>query len=204
MKSEYELGSIAGLRISVQSSFFIARFLAVVVLAIVGRSAFKLSRSRALFGAIIAVFLDALAILVHQLAHATSARSTGWPMTGIRFWSLFSNCTYPPDEPELPPMVHVRRAAAGPIVSLLLGLATGVPAVLLLPRQGLARLLALFWLANNIFVRFMLALSPIPGADGPSLRYWRKRLLAENEEEQHTVNPTIEWQGETKEPAVPM
>jgi hypothetical protein len=179
MKAEYELGSIAGLRISVQSSFFIARFLAVVVLAIVGRSAFKLSRREALFGAISAVVLDAFAVLFHQLGHARIAKSTGWPMTGIRFWGLFSTCTYPLNEPELPPMVHIRRAVGGPFASLLLGLFTGLPALWLLPKKGLGRLLALFWLINNVAVKFVLAFGPLSWTDGPPMWRWGRRLLAE-------------------------
>lgn len=178
MKSEYEAGSIAGLRISAQPSFFSARFIFVVTLAILGRSVFKLSRSQALFGALVAVVLDAFAVLIHQLGHAWMAKRTGWPMTGIRFWGLFSTCTYPPDEPELPPEVHIQRAVGGPIVSLLLGLVTSVPLLLLLPKKGLGRLLALFWIANNIIVKSVLAFGPLPWTDGPPMWYWGRRLLA--------------------------
>jgi hypothetical protein len=182
MNSEQELGSIAGLRISVQPSFFTARLSFIATLALLGRFIFKLSRPQALFGAIIAVVLDAFAVLIHQLGHAWMANRTGWPMTGIRFWGLFSTCTYPPEEPELPPEVHIQRAVGGPIISLLLGLVTGVPLLLLSPKKGLGRLLALFWVVNNIAVKFVLAFGPAPWTDGPPLRYWGKRLLAEREE----------------------
>lgn len=186
MESETQVGSIAGQRLSVQPSFFIARLLFMVTLAVLGRVVFKLSPPEALFGAIIAVVLDAFAVLVHQLGHAWIAKRVGWPMIGISFWGLFSTCIYPPDEPELPPMVHVRRAVGGPFASLLLGLTTGLPALWLFPQMGLARLLALFWLVDNCLVKFLLAFGPLPWTDGPPVWYWGKRLLAERAEDGRT------------------
>lgn len=181
MESEIQLGSIAGLRLSARPSFFTVRFLFLIALALVGRFVFNLSRPKALFGAITAVVLDAFAVLVHQLGHAWIAKRVGWPMIGISFWGLFSTCIYPPDEPELPAKVHIQRAVGGPIASLLLGLTSGAPALWLLPKGGLARLLALFWVVNNCFVKFVLAFGPFSWTDGPPVRYWAKRLLAEKE-----------------------
>ena len=182
MNSEQEIGSIAGLRISARPSFFTARFIFMVTLAILGRSVFKVSRPWALFGALVTVVLDAFVILVHQLGHAWMAKRTGWPMAGIRFWSIFSTCTYPPDEPELPPEVHLRRAVGGPVASFLLGLVTIVPALWLVSKKGFARFLALFWMGDTFGARSILALGPISFSDGPTIRYWARRLLAEREE----------------------
>lgn len=187
MKSEQELGSIAGLRISVQPSFFTARLLFIATLALLGRFIFKLSRPQALYGAIIAVVLDAFAVLIHQLGHAWIAKRTGWPMTGIRFWNLFATCTYPPDEPELPPEVHIQRAAGGPIASLLLGLVTGVPLLWILPREGIGRLFALYWVLNNIVVKSVLAYGPLPWTDGPPTWRWGRRFLAERRAKRHSA-----------------
>jgi hypothetical protein len=188
MKSEYELGSIAGLRLSAQPSFFTDRFLFMVTLAILGRFVFKLSRPGALFGALVAVVLDAFVILFHGLGHAWMAKRAGWPMTGINFWGLFGTTIYPPDEPELPPSVHLRRAVGGPIASFLLGLLTGVPALWLAPKKGLARLLVLFWMGDTFGMRGIGALGPVSFSDGPTIRYWGKRLLAEREENRRTLN----------------
>src|SRR5512138_601343 len=40
--------------------------------------------------------------LFHQQGHASAARRTGYPMIGMRYWTLFSKSIYPPGEPELP------------------------------------------------------------------------------------------------------
>ncbi len=54
-----------------------------------------------------------LAQFVHQLGHALAARSTGYPMTGIRYAYGFAHSEYPPDEPPLPDTIHIRRSFGG-------------------------------------------------------------------------------------------
>ena len=55
----------------------------------------------------------ALSQLIHQLGHALAAQATGYPMTGIRYDYVFTYSTYPPDEPPLPPAVHIQRSLGG-------------------------------------------------------------------------------------------
>lgn len=179
MESEIQLGSIAGLRVSARPSFFATRLLLLTALVLTGRFIFKLSRPKAVLGALIASVLDPIIILIHQLGHAWAAKRTGWPMIGISFWSLFSTCIYPSDEPELSASVHLRRAVGGPVASFLNGLIIGIPALWLLPRKGVARLLALFWVIDACVVRSLLALGPVSWSDGPPVRYWARRLLAD-------------------------
>ena len=176
MESEIGLGTIAGLRLSARPSFFTVRLLFLMALAATGRFILGLSLAHALIGAFIAVLLDTLAVLIHQLGHAWAAQRVGWPMVGISFWSLFSTCLYPADEPELPATLHIRRAVGGPAVSFLVGLVTGIPALLFLPQEGLIWLLVIFWMFDNCVVRSVMAFGPLPWTDGPTVWYWARRI----------------------------
>jgi hypothetical protein len=73
---------------------------------------------------------------LHQWGHALAAKWTGHPMSGIHFYSLFSNSQYPPDEPALPPGIHIRRALGGFWINLLIGLLLGAAASSLGPAGG--------------------------------------------------------------------
>ncbi len=178
-ESEIPLGSIAGLPVTARASFFPVRLAFAVFLLLFGRFVFKLSSPKALLFALVASVLDPLIILIHQLGHAWAAKKTGWPMNGISFWSLFSTCYYPPDEPELPPEVHLRRAIAGPLVSFLNGLIVGLLGLRFFPRKGIGRLLVKFWILDASVMRSIGALGPVSFSDGPTIRYWAKRFLAE-------------------------
>lgn len=175
MESEIHLGSIAGLRLTAQRSFFTHRLIFLIALAIIGRFALGLSLAIAVLGAFIAVVLDAIAVLIHQLGHSWVAQKVGFPMIGISFWSLFATCIYPADEPELPPKLHIRRALGGPPLNFLVGLTTGLPALWFLPQEGPIRLLVIFWIVDNCVVRSIMAFGPFPWTDGPTIRYWAKR-----------------------------
>lgn len=178
-EAETLLGSIAGLPVTARASFFPVRLAFTFILALVARLVFKLSGRKALFFALVAGVLDPLIVLMHQLGHAWAARNVGWPMSGISLWSLFSTCYYPADEPELPPEVHLRRAIGGPLVSFFNGLFVGLVGLRLFPRKGVGRLLAQFYMVNASVVRSIMALGPVSFSDGPTIRYWTKRFLAE-------------------------
>lgn len=86
----------------------------------------------------------AVAQFVHQLGHALAARSTGYPMTGVRYEYGFAYSEYPPNEPPLPDSVHIRRSFGG-VGGTTLMLAI---AALLWRRRGMAA---------NWFTRWLLA-----------------------------------------------
>ncbi len=94
----------------------------------------------------------ALAQCVHQLGHALAARSTGFPMTGIRYEQAFAYSEYPPDEPTLPDSVHIRRSFGGIAgTALMLLIAT-----LLWSRQGRATNWFTRWLLGSILLDSLL------------------------------------------------
>ena len=176
---EITLGSIAGLPVTAQPSFFPVRLAFIAALAAAARFLFGLSGPKALLFALLGGVLDPFIVLIHQLGHAWAARRVGWPMTGISFWSFFSTCYYPPDEPELPPEVHLRRAIAGPAVSILNGVFGGLVGLRLFRKKGAGRLLAWLWLLDAAGMRGIGALGTVSFSDGPTIRYWLKRLRAE-------------------------
>ena len=96
-----------------------------------------------LLGICVATY-HALAQFVHQLGHALAARTTGHPMTGIRYEYAFNYSEYPPDEAPLPDSVHIRRSFGGVGGTVLML----VIAVLLWLRRGMAA---------NGFTRWFLA-----------------------------------------------
>lgn len=137
--------------------------------------------------------LSALMFLVsewlHQIGHSLAARRVGHPMVGLQFFNLFSAGQYPPDEPALPPEVHVRRALGGFWINVVIGLVL-LPVALKLwpvgreilpPTVSLVAWLAGFGMFANLVVLGLGALLPlkIPGGGlndgGTLLHYWLKR-----------------------------
>jgi len=143
--------------------------------------------------AVVAGLLSTLLFLVcewlHQFGHSLAARSVGHPMTGIRFFNLFSGSEYPPDEPALPPQAHVRRALGGFGVNLVIGLLLLQVAAWLWPQGreilppaiSVVAWLACFGLVVNVVVLGLGALVPlkIPGGGlndgGTLLKFWLER-----------------------------
>jgi hypothetical protein len=117
---------------------------------------------------LIGLLLHWIADIAHQLGHARAARSTGYPMVGIRLWGVLSSSVYPPDEPPLPPQVHIRRALGGPILSLILSITFGL-IVLLLPSNSFFWLPALFFAAENFLVFTLGSFLPLGFTDGSTL-----------------------------------
>jgi len=170
---------VGGLAISVGTSAIICSLALWVLLAMAGIFLLSFSLLEAVVLALAAVALHWLSEFLHQLGHATAARTTGYPMVGIHFWGLLSSSRYPPDEPTLPRSVHARRALGGPTLSLIVTLFAIV--LLLLLRSGTsAWWLALFLFLDNLLVFTIGAFLPLGFIDGSTLlNLYRDRSLAE-------------------------
>ncbi len=173
--TEIGLGRVAGLRLSVRPSALITAVLLWVLFAIIGVALLDLSPVEAVGGSLVVVILHGLSEFAHQLGHAWAARRTGYPMTGVRFWGLFSASVYPVDEPPLAAAIHVRRALGGPQISLLLSALAGIVLVALYPQAGILRWLALFFFVDNFFVFTLGAFMPLGFTDGSTLLHWRNK-----------------------------
>jgi hypothetical protein len=171
---EIPIGQLFGLRISFSLSAGIGLSLLWAALASLARFALGLPIPTALGLALAATFLHGLSELVHQLGHAHAAWSTGYPMTGIRFWTIFSASVYPVDEPQLPARVHIRRALGGPTASAVFSLLSGVMTVML-PSQSLPWWLALFVTMDNLLTFTLQMFIPLGFNDGATLLYWLRR-----------------------------
>ncbi len=133
-------------------------------------------------GLIASFFIIALMFVtetIHQLGHAWAAKSVGYPMIGIRHFSWFSASIYPKDEPELPPLTHIKRALGGFWINLLIGLALAPLAFYLWTLNGVAAFTVAAASVWNFFVLGLGALLPIDfngfTVDGGTiLRYWKE------------------------------
>lgn len=169
---EYPLGRLGGLRLSALPSAVAGMLILAVILTLVGLLLLDLMPAQALLFGLMGAVLHFLSELAHQFGHAWAARRAGYPMTGVRFWTIFGASLYPSDEPPLPAAVHIRRALGGPPVSLLLALLS-LPLVLSLRAGGgLAWWLALFFFLENLLIFGLGAFVPLGFNDGSTLLYW--------------------------------
>ena len=169
---EYPLGSLGGLHLSASPSAVAGMLILTVILTLVGLLLIDLPPGQAVLFGLFGALLHFLSELAHQFGHAWAARRTGYPMTGVRFWTIFGASLYPAEEPQLPAAVHIRRALGGPPVSLLLAL-LALPLVLALRSGGgLAWWLALLFFLENLLVFGLGAFLPLGFNDGSTLLYW--------------------------------
>jgi hypothetical protein len=169
---EYPLGTFGGLRLSASPSAVVGLLVLAAVLTLVGLLLLDLAAAQAVLFGLLGTLLHFLSELAHQFGHAWAARRTGYPMTGVRFWTIFGASLYPADEPALPAAVHIRRALGGPPVSLLLAV-LALPLVLALRSSGgLAWWLALLFFLENLLVFGLGAFLPLGFNDGSTLLYW--------------------------------
>src|SRR5437762_2401341 len=110
----FPLVRLGGLTVAVATSAIVGSLVLWLLLGLVGVFLLSFSLLKALVLGLASVALHWFAVLLHQAGHATAARSTGYPMTGIRLWGVLSSSLYPTDEPVLPLSVHIRRAMGGP------------------------------------------------------------------------------------------
>ncbi len=170
----YELGQIAGLRITVKPSALLGTLLLWALLGAIARW-LGLALPQALAAGLAATVLHWLSDLIHHLGHAWAARRTGYPMLGVCFWGVLGTSIYPRDEPPLPAAVHIRRALGGPLASLLLAGLAGLATLLIGPSGGVAWWVALFCLLENLCINSLQALLPLGFNDGATLLYWWRR-----------------------------
>ena len=106
---------LLGLNISVPWNALIG----IVVIAVLWYPEFSGSFGAAGTWALAATFgvLLTVSILIHELAHALSARAFGYHVTGITLWAMGGYTTYRPSERH-GPLREAAIAAAGPIATL--------------------------------------------------------------------------------------
>lgn len=173
--SDLHLGSLFGLELSASRTAPLWAAGLWILLTVAGLFVFSLSLFAAVVGGFLGVVLHVLSEVVHQLGHAGAARNAGYPMRGIRFWTLLGASVYPADEPPLPAAVHIRRALGGPAVSLLLTVIALLIVLVAPVVGGLFLLLSLWFFVENLFVFVIGALLPLSFTDGGTIaRYWTK------------------------------
>ncbi|HSH02681.1 MAG TPA: hypothetical protein VLL52_09205 [Anaerolineae bacterium] len=116
----------------------------------------------------------------HQLGHLVVGRREGYQMEGLVFvWGLVGSY-YPKDEPELAPIVHIKRALGGPIATFLLVGIIGAIILVLGPERGTIGygiLQFAFW--ENLVLIGLGAFVPLGFTDGSSLLEWVPKWRAE-------------------------
>jgi hypothetical protein len=123
--------------------------------------------------ALAAVVLHVFSDIWHQAGHALAARTTGYPMIGIRLWWVLAASVYPSDEPDLPPGIHIRRALGGPIASAILSLIAGL-VLLAMRAAGPATWVVGWWFAENLLLFTAQVLIPFGFNDGATIWHWMR------------------------------
>ena len=155
MRNTRRLGHIYGLSIFAMGNVFPSGLILTVILAAVGLLVFDLGLAAGLIGALLATLLHYGFELFHNIGHAWMARRTGYPMSGMLYWTVLGRSLYPRDEPDLPSKIHLRRALGGPLASLLLAGIGGLLYGSIPEGTSIIRLLAGFILYDNLIVFFI-------------------------------------------------
>jgi hypothetical protein len=172
----YRLGTVGGVKITARPSAIVASIALWAVATEVATTYFHASLAAAIVQGLVVTLIHWLSDLLHQLGHAIAARSTGYPMSGLRLWFLFSSSLYPLDEPELAASTHVRRALGGPIMSLIMTVIAGLTAWLMGSAGSPYTWIAVFAFLDNLLVFTLGAFLPLGFTDGSTLlRLWRER-----------------------------
>jgi hypothetical protein len=175
---EFKLFRLMGLDISATPSAIVGTLVLWLVLSAIGYWLIGLTPGNAVLGGLAAALLHQLASLWHQLGHAVAARNTGHPMTGIRFGFLgiLSTSVYPPDEGELAPAIHIRRAWGGPLGSLVMSIIAAIIFLLVNTGRsgGTVWWLALFFFLDNFVLFTLEVFLPLGFNDASTLQRWRQ------------------------------
>ena len=174
---EFKLGVVAGLKISATPSAIVGNLMLWILLSVVAYL-LKLSLLSAVIGGFLAMVLHNIADLWHQLGHSWAARSTGYPMIGVRFGFLgvLSTSVYPADEIPLAPAVHIRRALGGPTGSLLMSAIAGVIFLTVKSRGfGTLWLLTLWFFLENLLVFTLGVFLPLGFTDVNTIVHWMRQ-----------------------------
>jgi len=173
------LGRVAGLPVTAGHSAALGSLVLWALAAAVASFVLKTSLGIAPLAGLLVVLLHWISVMVHQLGHATAARRTGHPATGMRLQGLLSATRYPADEPPLPAAVHARRALGGPLASAGFSLVAAVLVVVSRPIAGAGWWLLVFLLLDNLLVGTLGAFLPLGFTDGSTLlRLRRERTEA--------------------------
>jgi Zn-dependent protease/predicted transcriptional regulator len=167
MRESVRLGRIAGIRVGLNFSVFV-----IVAILVVGLAFGRFPQlfpghgpvAYTLAGLLSAVlFLGSL--LVHELAHAVTARRHGVEVNGIVLW-LFGGVAELRGEPATPG-ADFRIAVVGPVTSVLAGLVFGAIAVVLAVAGATDLVIAIFgYLAGVNVVLAVFNLVPAAPLDG--------------------------------------
>ncbi len=146
------------------------------VLLVIALVALNLPLADALIGALIGTALHWGLEFLHHLGHAYAAKRTGYPMQGVLVGMLgiLAMSVYPKTEPKLPGRIHIQRALGGPIISGVIGVVFLVLVLVTADRSDLVAWLLRLGLFESLLMSVG-ALAPIPGVDGGTIRYWRRR-----------------------------
>jgi hypothetical protein len=159
---------IGSLTLTADATALVGSLILWLVLTVAGMLWLDYSLPKAILMGFAATILHWVCDLLHQAGHAIAARSTGYPVSGVRLWGLLSSTTYPSDEPALPRSVHFRRAIGGPLLSLALSIIAAA-ALLVLHSGSWICWLDLFFLLDNFLVFTVGALLPLGFTDGSTL-----------------------------------
>jgi hypothetical protein len=175
---EFRLGRLVGLDVSATPSALVGTLGLWVVLSALGYWVIHLPLGNAILGGLAATLLFHAADMWHQLGHSFVARSTGHPMTGVRFGFLgiLSTGIFPADEGELPPAVHIRRALGGPLGSLIMSIVAAIIFLLINTSRsgGTVWWLALFFLLVNFVVFTLEVFVPVGFNDASTILHWSR------------------------------
>ncbi len=169
MNKTFRLGSWGGYNFLAKPSALLGFILVWLVFSLVGRKFFKLKPEQAVVGGLLATAVHWFSELWHNVGHAQAAKMTGYPMSGVCFTGPLAASLYPPDEPTLPPEVHVRRALGGPIASAFLALVTGITALVAQTVGGVPLMVATLAFLDNLLVFTLGAFLPLGFTDGSTL-----------------------------------
>lgn len=131
-----------------------------LVIGLIALFGLRVPPVEALSVALRGVFLYAFSAIMHQYGHFMMARLSGYPSTGLVMWGLLGTTTYPHDEGELAPRIHIMRASGGPLMSLLLSVLILI-ALNTFPLENAAGRFLMIWFAfENSVVFFLGSLIP--------------------------------------------
>jgi putative peptide zinc metalloprotease protein len=174
MTKEIKIGKLGVLTLIFLPSAIIGSVILWVVLNTLAAGLFHLTVPKALLGALAAVLIHWVSVIVHQIGHAIAAHRMGYPMTGIRLWGVLSSSIYPPDEPPLLARIHITRALGGPLMSLILTIISAGLVVAYPGTQGTLWLLLMFLFLDNLLTFTLGSFLPLGFTDGSTLLYWLK------------------------------
>lgn len=170
------LGRLFGLNIAIHPTTWPAFAVLWLVLALAGYYGLGLSGGEAALAGLACTLLHFFGELWHNFGHAVAARRTGYPMSGVLFWTALAASRYPKDEPELSARIHITRALGGPLSSGLLALVLGLLVPVFSGLPAAPRMAAVFFFIDNLLVLTIGALIPLGFNDGGTLvRWWGKK-----------------------------